>query len=156
MDIHTLMEARSCCNTMGHRTWECECLQLPAHEQCSSTTTHCWQICFCLWLQWTLFPQSQHHDSTCSSSSSSRDKKPQLCSSLLLHALNSFSQHTLMHPDSWLISGNFLLLRMNRMIFKSTIVYIYNLIDNINSSVDLLPNKSIRGSVWSCCQLHIV
>ncbi len=42
------------------------------------------------------------------------------------------------------------------MIFKSTIVYIYNLINNINSSVDLLPNKSIRGSVWSYCQLHIV
>lgn len=49
---------------------------------------------------------------------------------LLLHALYSFSQHTLMHPDSWLTSGNFLLLRMNRNDFQiynrmSIVVYIY-------------------------------
>jgi hypothetical protein len=47
---------------------------------------------------------------------------------LLLHALNSFSQHTLMHPDSWLISGNFLLLRMNRndyQIYNSIYIQFY-------------------------------
>jgi hypothetical protein len=113
------MGGTSCCNTMGHRT---ENVNACSYLLMSSVVLLLLHIVdkFAFASRCNDHSFLSHNTMTVlAAAAAAETKSPNFAVPLLLlHALNSFSQHTLMLPDSWLISGNFLLLRLNRNDFQ--------------------------------------